>query len=100
MRYPPCLQISIQKIESKRHRGDADGKCGGFLASPRIKIVFPAMATGGLEEERQGVDDGAVEVVDEIRENEDLGSRVGVVLAKREEEEGEPEGGALHEEPG
>lgn len=55
---------------------------------------------GGLDEEAQRIDDGAVEVVDEVGKDEDSGSWVGMIFAKRDEEEGEPKGGALHEEPG
>lgn len=54
----------------------------------------------GADEEPDRVDDGAMTVVEKERRHENLGTEVVVVVAIREYEKSEPDGGALHEEPG
>lgn len=54
----------------------------------------------GVDEEPDRVDDGAMEVVEKERRHENLGTEVVVVVAIGEDKESEPDGGALHKEPG
>ncbi|GER55828.1 hypothetical protein STAS_33529 [Striga asiatica] len=89
LRHPPRLQVGVQQVEHERHRRDAGREPGSAAA-----------AAAGLEVEAEGVDEGAVEVVEEEGGDEGEGAGVAAVPAVGEEEKGEPDGGALHEEPG
>lgn len=86
MRDPPRLDVRVQEVKRERHRGDGDWEGGG----------------GGRRAaaEAEGVDAGAVDVVEE----ED-GEKTERLERKRElaagvDEEREEDGGAFHEEPG
>lgn len=85
LRHPSSLQISVQQIKPESHESHAHRKTG-FLD-------LPAMAS---EEEPEGVDERAVDVVEEEDGDEEEGAWVSAVSAVGEEEESEPYGGAFH----
>lgn len=67
------LEVRIEEVEDEGHERDGEGEArGGFL--------------GGGAEEAEGVEDGAVEVVEEEDGDEGLGFRVVGVEAQGEKE--------------
>lgn len=80
------MQVSVEEVEGESEEGDGEGKTGIGLG-------------GGGEEESERIDEGAVDVVEEIEGDDDEGERVRRVAAERVEENSEPKGRAFHEEP-
>lgn len=76
MRNVPRLDIGVEEIKGERHGGDADRKA--------------LFTRGGAAEEAERVDDGAVEVMEEVRREEEERFWIEKVAAEGEEEEGEP----------
>lgn len=88
MRYGAGLEVGVKEVEGKCDEGNVEGKV--------FRLHFFRLG----EVEAEGVDDGAVCVVEEIEGEDNEGNRVGPIMATGVEDEREPEGRALHKEPG
>lgn len=84
MRHRPYLHIRIQHVEREPH---GDNRNGDFV------VV-------GAAEEAEGMDEGAVDVVEEEEGEGEERERVGGFAAGGEEGEGEEESWGFHYEPG